>query len=438
MNRNKLQRLSLLVILVLSFAINLLFSQESFEVIDHTDDGIGSANETVVAADGTIFLANRQDGLRAYIYNGTSFENIAHIDNGGQANGVSITNDGTILLANGLDGLRAYTFDAIASTFTNTAHIDSGGTAQNIAIANDGTIYLANDEDGLRAFTYNGSSFTHKAHINNGGNATSVDVSPNGTIFLANYLDGLRAYSYDGASFSEAGHFDDAGVGWGVTVLSDSVVFFANGQPGLYALFYNGFSFTKTDERAWGWTYSSDISPNGTIFATSIYGVVAYTFNLVSYNFSPAAGFNNEVTSMRGVTTLSDSLVLFTNSSLASAGLYAYNYNDTDDIFTKAAYTNQAGGSSTTLTMGPDNTVLLGNGANGLRSYTLEGSSLINGPNLEPGFPVFDIGITSDGTVFFGYTSYGLWAYSYNDEIYSNAAHYDAYLSPIEVTVGPD
>ena len=64
------------------------------------------------------------DGLRAYTYNGSSFTNTAHVNDGGYGLGVSVSSDGTIFLANGQDGLRAYTYDG--SSFTNTAHINDG------------------------------------------------------------------------------------------------------------------------------------------------------------------------------------------------------------------------------------------------------------------------------------------------------------------------
>ncbi len=125
MAADKYYRIMVLFCAAFFSIVESAYTQQTFEVIANVDEGVGKASESVVAPDGTIFLANKQDGLRAYIYNGSSFENIAHIDDGGQANGLVLAADGTIFLANGLDGLRAYTFDG--SIFTNIAHIDSGG-----------------------------------------------------------------------------------------------------------------------------------------------------------------------------------------------------------------------------------------------------------------------------------------------------------------------
>ena len=63
-----------------------------------------------VDTNGTVFLANYNDGLRVYTYNGSSFTNITHIDEGGDAMGVAIGSNETIFLANGSYGLRAYTY----------------------------------------------------------------------------------------------------------------------------------------------------------------------------------------------------------------------------------------------------------------------------------------------------------------------------------------
>ncbi len=301
-----------------------------------------------------------------------------------------------------------------------------------MALNDDGTLFIANENDGIRAFTFDGISFLHKAHINNGGRAKDIAVGPDGTVFLANYLDGLRAYTYNDVSFTEAGHFDDDGVGWGVTVSSDGIVFFANGQPGLYALTYSNGSFSKTSVKAWGWTYSADISPNGTIFTTDIYGIIAYTYNL-EYNFLATVGYNNTTGSLRGVTAFSDSLVLLTG-----AAFYVYDYDGDEGVFSPSAYTNQAGGLATRITIAPNNKILLANGANGMRSYTLEDSSFVNEANINPGVSITDVGVNADGTVFWGYYDAGLWAYTYKNATYDSAAFYSGYFSPNDIALGHD
>jgi hypothetical protein len=85
-----------------------------------------------VGPDGTVFLANGDDGLRAYTYDGNSFINTAHIDDGSWAHGVAVGQDGMIFLANGTEGLIAYMYSgytAIANEFSRTP--DRYGLLQN-------------------------------------------------------------------------------------------------------------------------------------------------------------------------------------------------------------------------------------------------------------------------------------------------------------------
>jgi len=156
----------------------------------------GYAHGVAVGSDGTVFLANDDDGLRAYSYNGNSFTNTAHINDGGYASGIAFASDGTVFLTNVYDGLRAYSYNG--TSFTNAGHIDDGGQACDVTVGSDGTIFLANNYDGLRAYSYDGTSFTNTAHIYEGGYARGVVVASNGTVFLANDYLGMLAYTYSG------------------------------------------------------------------------------------------------------------------------------------------------------------------------------------------------------------------------------------------------
>ncbi len=194
----------------------------SFASIASIYDG-GRARDVAQAPDGTIFLANDFDGLRAYSYDGSTFTHIAHINDGDSALGVAIASDSLVFLADGGGGLRAYSYDG--ASFTNTAHIDNGGSAEAVAVADDGTIFLANDFDGLRAYTYDGTSFTNTAHVNDGGSAEELAIAPDGTIFLANLQDGVRAYQYTGTAFINITHiYQNENVVWEVALSSDGSV----------------------------------------------------------------------------------------------------------------------------------------------------------------------------------------------------------------------
>ncbi len=291
----------------------------------HIDEG-GFAIDVTLGADGTIFLANGDDGLRAYSYDGSSFTNTAHIHNGELIIGVALGADGTVFVAKSEDGLSAYSYDG--SSFTNTANIDDGGFAEDVAVGADGTVFLANGDGGLLAYSYDGSSFTNTAFISNGtGFAEDVAVGADGTVFLANITEGLGAYSYDGSSFTNTAHIDNGGQAFGVAEGPDGTIFLANFDDGLRAYSYDGSSFTNTahiddGEFALGVTVGAD----GTIFLAN----------------------NN-------------------------GGLFAYSYDGSS--FTNIAHINDGDGARS-IALGADGTVFLANQPDGLRAYRF--TELIN------------------------------------------------------------
>ncbi|RMF59353.1 MAG: T9SS C-terminal target domain-containing protein [Calditrichaeota bacterium] len=87
-----------------------------------------------------------------YTFNGATFDSVTQwMDPPGALN-VAIGADGTIFVANSLDGLRALSFDG--STLTNTAHINPGSDTRDVAVGPDGVIYTADAQAGWHAFTY--------------------------------------------------------------------------------------------------------------------------------------------------------------------------------------------------------------------------------------------------------------------------------------------
>ena len=147
-------------------------------------------------------MANLDDGLRAYKFDGTTFTNIAHIDNGGNAH--DVCSDGlNIFLANDTDGLRTYRLDIVNSTFINIDHIDNGGTAY--GVATDGIyIYLANGSDGIRAYSYDDDTLTSEGNVAF-TNANSVCVAGEHIYATNGSGDDISVYSFDGSSFTEIG-----------------------------------------------------------------------------------------------------------------------------------------------------------------------------------------------------------------------------------------
>ncbi|RLG13900.1 MAG: hypothetical protein DRN66_03310 [Candidatus Nanohalarchaeota archaeon] len=267
------------------------FNGTDFTNVGHINNG-GTGID--VWGDGTyIYLANYDDGLRAYTFNGSNFTNVGHINNGGA--GWGVWGNGTyIYLANYDDGLRAYTFNG--SNFTNVGHINNGGYEEDVW--GDGTyVYLANSDDGLRAYTFNGTAFTNVGHINNGG--SGVGIWGDGTyIYLANWNDGLRAYTFNGTAFTNVGHINNGGAGWGVWG-DGTYIYLANDDDGLRAYAFDGSTFTNVghiDNGGEGWGVWGD--------GTYIY-LANWNDELRAYAFGT---LNNMPTTITANSSLSDGI----------------------------------------------------------------------------------------------------------------------------------
>ena len=123
--------------------------------------------DIAVSSDGMVYVANSDNGLQAYIFDGDSLGRIGNIDrDGGYAKGVAVGPEGTIFVADGDNGLHAYSFDG--NSFTNLAHIN--GYAEKVKVGPDGTVYLAAGDNGLIAYEYSGfttslaGKTTHTTH----------------------------------------------------------------------------------------------------------------------------------------------------------------------------------------------------------------------------------------------------------------------------------
>jgi hypothetical protein len=152
-----------------------------------------------VDSNGTVFLGNGWNGLRAYNYNGSSFTNIAHIDSG-FAGGIGGIYGGYIFVMSGeINGnwLDAYHYED--STFTLSGSTDLAvliNTFKGHVVGPDGTIFAAKRMN-LLAYTYDGFSFDTTAYIHYGYRGKGVAVGDDGTVFTANRGDGrllMRSY----------------------------------------------------------------------------------------------------------------------------------------------------------------------------------------------------------------------------------------------------
>jgi hypothetical protein len=217
------------------------------KILTPEDGGMDFAQDVTQGPDGTLFLANYGDGLRAHTFDGTHFTRTAHAKDGQYATSVATGEDGTIFVGMGVEGLRAYTCKD--TSFTKTAEIDdaSSGYAYGLCVGPDSTIFVANGGNGLRAYTYDGSAFVLTAHVDDGGDALDCAVTPDGTVFLANGSDGVRAYTYDGSSFTNTAHTITSLYCEGIAVAPDGTVLAASSGIGIIAYHYfQGSAYTLT------------------------------------------------------------------------------------------------------------------------------------------------------------------------------------------------
>lgn len=302
----------------------------SFVPIASIYDG-GRARDIAQAPDGTIFLANDIDGLRAYSFDGSAFTHIAHINDGDSALGVAVASDSLVFLADGGGGLRAYSYDG--ASFSNTAHIDDGGSAEAVAVANDGTIFLANDFDGLRAYTYDGTSFTNTAHVNDGGSAEALAFAPDGNIFLANLQDGVRAYQYTGTAFINMTHiYQNENVVWEVAFSNDGSVLVGDISTLRVYTYQDTVYAEAANIELDDWPQDFAVTADNTILVANRGSVVtpgslqAYVYN--GATLVKTAHLEDGIDGF-GIALASDGTILLANDS---DGLYAYAYTPVTGI----------------------------------------------------------------------------------------------------------
>jgi photosystem II stability/assembly factor-like uncharacterized protein len=287
------------------------YDGESFELKAQISNG-GTARDIAIGSDGTIFVANAWDGLRAYSFNGENLVNTAHVQDDGEAWGVAIGPGGTVFVADTWDGLRAYRYNG--SSFVGSGHYNNNYESRDVVVGPDSTVFLANAWGGLHAFSFNGTSFTHTASVATGGDdgeALKIEIGSSGTIFLGNSRDGLRAYTYNGSSFTNTAHIDTGGEAWDIAINSEGTVFLANNFDGLRSFIYDGNSFLNTAHVNVG-NNACDlaIDSGGTVFLVSEWeGVFSYTYTgyggIPFFFVIPNYCFRNNTydASIRGVNT---------------------------------------------------------------------------------------------------------------------------------------
>ncbi|MFA5086767.1 MAG: type II secretion system protein [Candidatus Paceibacterota bacterium] len=218
--------------------------------IPESSMGNGEANDAYYDGSGYVFLANGDDGLRVYYFDGTNITPVDHVDDGGTALGLAY--DGSVVyLANGTDGLRAYSFDPYAETPALGAgnNVNDGGEARSVypGFYSGTRPALANGTDGLRQYSYNGSAFTALQNIDeSSGEANAIDVWSAGDnwFYVANGTGGLQIYGQPiaGGAFTRRASINDGGTAYDVMAepWSGAGAFVANGTDGLRFYSYDG------------------------------------------------------------------------------------------------------------------------------------------------------------------------------------------------------
>lgn len=206
-----------------------------------------------------------------------------------------------------------------------------------------------------------------------------------------------------------ARYFTTGGEAWGVAVSPEGTVFLANDWDGLRVYDYNGQSFKNIAHFAMGiipgqldrdLVKDLVISPNGTVFMVSSYsGIYAFRYR------------NNrleKIAQTLDVISVPDKPVHF---------LQPYD-----------------------IALGPNGTLFVSGGNDGLWSYSFDGTSFSKGDSIFTDGPVLGIAVNQDGVIFTANRHDGLHAFTYSGSAFTHTAHFthETLGSAYKVAVGPD
>ena len=347
--------------------------------------------------DSILFLANSGDGIYAYRYRGSSFQqldfiatpanDIAVFDtlvyvtssselyaftfNNSTFKQVGFTNleytpygialtvnpNGDILISNGDRGMKLYKFNKLK--FELIAEINDSGEPQNVAFDNKNKIYLASGYGGLQVYNFDNNILNYEAAINNRGFANDVIVGPEGVIFLACRDSGLYAYELNNNQLDETAHVNDGDLAWNVDRDSYGNIFLANGQDGVRAYQYNGSSFVSIGHindgiGAYAAAVSIFIDNSDNIYvAYGDDGVKMYNFE--NGEFSLLAKRLLEDWFYSGDVAVNENGTIFSSGGMAA--LLAYAIQDTNLIRKATLPNNDADAYEVGVDIGPDGTI---------------------------------------------------------------------------------
>lgn len=307
-------------------------------------------------------------------------------------------------------GCGATTYAQLPHTFTQTAHIADVGDARYVAVGPNGTVFVAGA--GLFAYSYDGSSFTNTAYYDDTFTTRNLAVDAQGIVFLrVGYLFGTtfyQVYSYDGTSFSRFNaslHRGDIAFG------PDGTIFISYG--GLSAYTREDSIFTNTAHTDNGGGYIA-VAPDGTIFQASDDSLWAWTYDGSSFTNTAQIDISLDAADVAVGADGTVFLALATRDRgwWDNTNLSAYTFNGTSFTNTANIVVGGEDNSAIKVEVGPDGTIFLANGTDGLRAYNYDGGSFTNTAHLDDIVPIDDIAVSSDETIFL-VSDGGLYAYAY-------------------------
>ncbi|MCB2206193.1 T9SS type A sorting domain-containing protein [bacterium] len=337
------------------------------------------ARDLATREDGTVLIADGNDGVRLICCDATRSACLAHCDQNTDARSVAVTSDGIVLLANGMDGLRAYRdTEPILECVAWTNH-DASEDIHACAVTVDqrDRVFLAHDNS-LSVYTLSYMQFNHIASTSIVGECRSIAVSPTGWVYVACGENGLRVFQFDGATLFPVAHAYECSFAYDVSVGEDGSVYVATGENGLrvYRMLDGDFHCTAQYhpmDPVNGKVLSVTAGPDATVFlACSRDGLMAFRNTgtaltpLDIIDFFPYMGDYAGATSVHRT---EDGSILFhyeTYPGMDIAGLYACVFEN--DRFSIRAHFIEAD-NAVDITSGADNNVYVLKSDGGVLGY---------------------------------------------------------------------
>ena len=455
-----------------------MFAQYPYEFSQMARNAeMGSAQDVQVGPDGTVFAGYSFGGLKAYIFDGNSFQLTAE-EVSASVYAMALDSKGTIFTSG--SNLAAYDFNDEEFHLLATEEI---GSLRDVAVMNDSivftcsrstlyafkfeensfsliisevldpyyyhqdgrSIYLSDSnmvfwscgEDGLLAYHFDGESFTLKGEVNEGEKAYSVTQNDDGLLFLADFY-GIRVYDFDGSDFNLVAYRNDGSFAHEIAIGYDGKAYLACG--GYFYVYTLVDSSLELEASVLDWGLMTDVCINsdGTLFlADSHKGIAAYTLNdtgLCKIAIANGGGRAKKIAeSPNGTIFLANGY----------GGLWAYDYDG--NSFNKLAhqFEDVSGYEGRSFAAGVfalnDSTVFLANGEDGIRVYRFKDSVFTQIAHINQGGYARDITVTKDSTVYLADEDHGLRAYRFTgDSLLPIARFYSNRGDAYEVEVSDD